>query len=129
MVDTGAFATLLHSQFVLRMKIPLRQTKYRSIGVNLAQSRVRLANIQRFSVGSMDMRSHSVGVINLQGLIHSGLLDASPPVAGLLGSEMLQRYHAIIDFGTNSGEQCLASDLCFAWQRWPVSRQNRKEAQ
>jgi predicted aspartyl protease len=102
MVDTGAFATLLHSQFVLRMRIPLRQTKFRSIGVNLAQSHVRIANIARFSVGSMNMRSHSVGVINLQGLIHGGLLEASPPVAGLLGSEMLQRYHAIIDFGTNS---------------------------
>jgi predicted aspartyl protease len=102
MVDTGAFATLLHSQFVLRMKIPLRQTQFRSVGVNLAQSRVRLANITRFSIGSMDMQSHRVGVINLQGLIHGGLLDATPPVAGLLGSEMLQRYHAIIDFGTNS---------------------------
>ena len=102
MVDTGAFATLLHSQFVLHMKIPLRQTKFRSIGVNLAQSHVRLANITRLSVGSMDMRSYKVGVINLEGLIHGGLLDASPPVAGLLGSEMLQRYHAIIDFGTSS---------------------------
>jgi predicted aspartyl protease len=102
MVDTGAFATLLHSRFVIRMKIPMRQTQFRSVGVNLAQSRVRLANITRFSVGSMDMQSHSVGVINLERLIHGGLLDASPPVAGLLGSEMLQRYHAIIDFGTNS---------------------------
>jgi predicted aspartyl protease len=102
MVDTGAFATLLHSQFVLRMKIPSRQTKFRSVGVNLAQSRVRLATITRFSVGSMDMQSHMVGVINLERLIHSGLLTASPSVAGLLGSEMLQRYHAIIDFGTSS---------------------------
>jgi len=102
MVDTGAFATLLHSQFVLRMKIPLRQTQFKSVGVNLAQSRVRLANITRFSVGSLDMQSHRVGVINLERLIHGGLLDASPPVAGLLGSEMLARYHAIIDFGTKS---------------------------
>ena len=44
----------------------------------------------------------AVADLNLEGLIHGGLLDASPPVAGLLGSEMLQRYHAIIDFGTNS---------------------------
>lgn len=102
MVDTGAFATLLHSQFVRRMNIPMQQTKYRSIGVNLSESRVRLANIARFSVGSLDMQSHRVGVINLERLIHTGLLEASPPVAGLLGSEMLQRYHAIIDFGTNS---------------------------
>ena len=102
MVDTGAFATLLHSQFVLRMKIPMHRTKLRSVGVNLAQSRVGFANIARFSVGSMDMRSHNVGVINLERLVHGGLLDASPPVAGLLGSQMLRRYHAIIDFGTNS---------------------------
>lgn len=102
MVDTGAFTTLLHSQFVSQMKIPMERTRYRSIGVNLSESRVRIANIARFSIGSLDMRSHRVGVINLERLIHSGLLESSPPVAGLLGSEMLQRYHAIIDFGTNS---------------------------
>jgi predicted aspartyl protease len=102
MVDTGAFATLLHSTFVHSMKIPLRNTAFRSSGVNLKERGVKIANITRLSIGSMDMRSSMVGVINLEGLIHGGLLDASPPVAGLLGSEMLQRYHAIIDFGTSS---------------------------
>jgi predicted aspartyl protease len=102
MVDTGAFATLLHSQFVLDMKIPLHQTKITSVGINLSPSRVHLATISRLSIGSMDLQSHRVGVINLERLIYGGPLRASPPVAGLLGSEMLQRYHAIIDFGTNS---------------------------
>ncbi len=102
MVDTGAFATLLHSTFVHSMKIPLRNTAFRSSGVNLKERGVKIANITRLSIGSMDMRSSMVGVINLEGLIHGRLLDASPPVAGLLGSEMLQRYHAIIDFGTSS---------------------------
>jgi hypothetical protein len=50
----------------------------------------------------MDFKGKDVGVINLEGLIHGGLLDASPPVVGLLGSEMLRRYHGIIDFGTKS---------------------------
>jgi len=102
MVDTGAFATLLHSRFVHSMKIPLRNTAFRSSGVNLKERGIKIANITRLSVGSLEMRSSMVGVINLEGLIHGGLLDASPPVAGLLGSEMLQRYHAIIDFGTSS---------------------------
>ncbi len=102
MVDTGAFATLLHSRFVHGMKIPLRNTAFRSSGVNLKERGVKVANITRLSIGPMEMRSSTVGVINLEGLIHGGLLDASPPVAGLLGAEMLQRYHAIIDFGTNS---------------------------
>jgi predicted aspartyl protease len=102
MVDTGAFATLLHSRFVRRMKIPLRDTPFSSSGVNLKQRGVQVATISRFSVGSLDMRSKDVAVINLEGLIHGGLLDASPPVAGLLGSEILRRYHGIIDFGTKT---------------------------
>ncbi|PZR71328.1 MAG: hypothetical protein DLM73_16140 [Chthoniobacterales bacterium] len=102
MVDTGAFATLLHTPFVRRMKIPLRDTPFSTSGVNLKQRGVQVATISRFSIGSMDMSSNDVGVINLEGLIHGGLLDSTPPVAGLLGSEILRRYHGIIDFGTKT---------------------------
>lgn len=102
MVDTGAFATLLHTRFVRRMKIPLRDTPFSSSGVNLKQRGVQMATISRFSIGSMDLERKDVGVINLEGLIHGGLLDATPPVVGLLGSEILRRYHGIIDFGTKS---------------------------
>lgn len=102
MVDTGAFATLLNTGFVQRMKIPLRDTPYRSSGVNLGHRGVQVATISRFSVGSMNMRSNDVGVMSMDGLIHGGMLDAKPPVAGLLGAEILRRYHAIIDFGTNT---------------------------
>jgi len=102
MVDTGAFATLLHSRFVRRMQIPLRDTPFRSSGVNLKQRGVQMATISRFSIGSLDLTRKEIGVINLEGLIHGGLLDASPPVVGLLGSEILRRHHGIIDFGTKS---------------------------
>lgn len=102
MVDTGAFTTLLHSRFVRRMQIPLRETPFSSSGVNLKQRGVQMATISRLSIGSMEFQGKDVGVINLEGLIHGGLLDANPPVAGLLGSEILRRHHGIIDFGTKS---------------------------
>ena len=102
MVDTGAFTTLLHSRFVRRMQIPMRDTPFSSSGVNLKQRGVQMATISRFSVGSMNLERKDVGVMNLEGLIHGGLLDASPPVVGLLGSEILRRYHGIIDFGTKN---------------------------
>jgi hypothetical protein len=35
-------------------------------------------------------------------VIHGGLLDGKPPVAGLLGAEILNRHHGIIDFGTRT---------------------------
>ncbi|MEP6937274.1 MAG: pepsin/retropepsin-like aspartic protease family protein [Chthoniobacterales bacterium] len=102
MIDTGAFTTLLHKRFVRGMKIPLRNTPFSSAGVNLKQRGVQLATIRLLSVGSVDLRGKEVGVIDLEGLIHGGLLDGSPPVAGLLGSELLRRHHGIIDFGTKT---------------------------
>jgi hypothetical protein len=50
----------------------------------------------------VDIFGKDVGVIDLEGLIHDGLLEGSPPVAGLLGAETLRRHHGIIDFGTRT---------------------------
>ncbi len=102
MNDTGAFTTLLHQRFVRRMKIPLRNTPFSSAGVNLKRRGVQIATIRKLSVGSVDIKGREVGVIDLEGLIHGGLLDGKPPVAGLLGSELLRRHHGIIDFGTKT---------------------------
>ena len=102
MVDTGAFATLLHRGFVRQMRIPLHETPFSSSAVNLKQRGVEVARIRRLSVGSVDIMGKDVGVIDLEGLIHGGLLRASPPVAGLLGAEILRAHHAIIDFGTRT---------------------------
>jgi predicted aspartyl protease len=102
MVDTGAFATLLHRPFVRSMRIPTRQTPYSSAAVNLKQRGVDVARIRKLSVGSIDIVGREVGVIDLEGLIHNGLLEGTPPVVGLLGAEILDRHHGIIDFGTRT---------------------------
>jgi len=102
MVDTGAFATLLHHSFVRRMRIPMRETPYSSAAVNLRQRGVNIARIRKLSVGSVNIVGKEVGVIDLEGLIRGGLLHGSPPVAGLLGAEILNRHHGIIDFGTRT---------------------------
>jgi predicted aspartyl protease len=102
MVDTGSFATLLHRSFVRRMRIATRETQYSSSAVNLKERGVRVARIRKLSVGSVDIIGKEVGVIDLEGLIHDGLLEGSPPVAGLLGAETLRSHHGIIDFGTRT---------------------------
>jgi len=102
MVDTGSFATLLHRSFVRRMRIATRETPYSSSAVNLKERGLRVARIRKLSVGSVDIVGRDVGVIDMEGLIHDGLLEGSPPVAGLLGAETLRRHHGIIDFGTRT---------------------------
>lgn len=102
MVDTGSFTTLLHRSFVQRMRIATRETPYSSSAVNLKERGVRVARIRKLSVGSVNIVGKDVGVIDLEGLIHNGLLEGSPPVAGLLGAETLRHHHGIIDFGTRT---------------------------
>ena len=102
MVDTGAFATLLHQPFIRQMRIPTRQTAFRSAAVNLRQRGVEVARIRKLSVGSVDIVGKEIGVIDLEGLIHDQLLRGKPPVVGLLGAEILTRHHGIIDFGTKT---------------------------
>jgi predicted aspartyl protease len=102
MVDTGAFATLLHRSFVKQMKIPVRETPFSSAAVNLRQRGVQIARIKKLSVGSTVITQKEIGVIDLQGLIHDRLLHGKPPVAGLLGAEILNKNHGVIDFGTKT---------------------------
>jgi predicted aspartyl protease len=102
MIDTGAFATLLHRSFVRQMRIPVRETPFSSAAVNLRQRGVQIAKIRKLSVGATVISGRDVGVIDLQGLIHNRLLQGKPPVAGLLGAEILNRNHGIIDFGTRT---------------------------
>lgn len=102
MVDTGAFATLLHRPFVRQLHIPMQQTQIVSSAVNLKEQGVHVAKIRRLTVGSVEMSGKQVGVTNLEGLIRTPLLEGNPPVAGLLGGEILNRHHAIIDFGTRT---------------------------
>jgi hypothetical protein len=102
MVDTGSFATLLHRSFVRRMRIATRETPYSSSAVNLKERGLRVARIRKLSVGAVDIVGKDIGVIDMEGLIHDGLLEGSPPVAGLLGAETLRRHHGIIDFGTRT---------------------------
>lgn len=102
MIDTGSFTTLLHRPFVREMRLRLRDTPYTSGAVNLDERGVQLATIRSFAIGPFLVRGKEVGVMDLEGLIHGDLLQGTPPVAGLLGSEFLRRNHAIIDFGTRT---------------------------
>jgi predicted aspartyl protease len=102
MIDTGAYQTILHRRFVRRMKIPLRKSSYLSAGVNMKKTGVQLATISRLSIGSVRIGEKKVNVTDLGGLFSREALDETPPVAGLLGSEILQDHNGIIDFRTKT---------------------------
>ncbi|HLW35900.1 MAG TPA: aspartyl protease family protein [Chthoniobacterales bacterium] len=101
MVDTGAFATLLHRPFVKRLHIPTEQTRLASAAINMKEEGLDVARIKRLSVGMVDIGRNDVGVVDLGGILNEAM-QLSPPAVGLLGAEILDRHHGIIDFGTRT---------------------------
>jgi predicted aspartyl protease len=101
MIDTGAFATLLHKPFVRQLHIRTEQTHMASAAINLKEEGLDIAKIRKLSVGTCDMMGKEVGVVDLGGILHEAL-QLSPPAVGLLGAEILNRNHGIIDFGTRT---------------------------
>jgi len=101
MVDTGAFATLLHRPFVKRLHIPLEQTSLASAAINLKEEGLDMARIRKLSVGVVDIGRNDVGVVDLGGILNEAM-QLTPPAVGLLGAEILNRHHGIIDFGTRT---------------------------
>ena len=101
MVDTGAFATLLHKPFVRRLHIPTEQTRLASAAINMKEEGLDVARIRKMSVGVVDIGRNDVGVVDLGGILNEAM-QLTPPAVGLLGAEILDRHHGIIDFGTRT---------------------------
>ena len=100
MIDTGAFATVLHRSFVNQMKIPVHGTRYQSSAINFSGGRVYVARIRKLSIGLVKIDGNEVGVMNLENVLSDE--QGSPPVVGLLGAEILRSHHGIVDFGTRT---------------------------
>ena len=49
----------------------------------------------------VDIGRNDVGVVDLGGILNEAM-QLSPPAVGLLGAEILDRHHGIIDFGTKT---------------------------
>ena len=101
MVDTGAFATLLHRPFVKGLHIPTEQTRLASAAINMKEEGLDVARIRKMSVGVVDIGRNDVGVVDLRGILNEAM-QLTPPAVGLLGAEILDRHHGIIDFGTRT---------------------------
>ncbi len=101
LLDTGAFATLLHRPFVRQLHIATQETRLQSAALNLKEEGVGVARIKKLSLGLVNIMGNNVGVVDLGGVLHEGL-QRNPPAVGLLGAEILRRNHAIIDFGSRT---------------------------
>ena len=94
LVDTGAFVTILHENFVKSLGLAAEPTRISAQFGPGASKRINAARLDDFNIGAFKMPPEKFGVAPLP---QFALQQGSSKIAGILGMDTLSICHAIID--------------------------------
>jgi predicted aspartyl protease len=94
LVDTGAFVTILHENFVKSLGLAAEPTRISAQFGPGASKRINAARLNDFNIGAFKMPPEKFGVAPLP---QFALQQGSSRIAGILGMDTLYTCHAIID--------------------------------
>ena len=94
LVDTGAFVTILHENFVKSVGLAAQPTGISAQFGRGASKRISAAKLDDFNIGAFKMPPEKFGVAPLP---QFALQQGSSKIAGILGMDTLYSCHAIID--------------------------------
>jgi hypothetical protein len=103
-LDTGASRTVIH-EALLRQLIgdeALRLSEEPSTAVGISTLQSHLANVMEIYIGSLRINDAEIVAIDLQNIIDSYEFMDLPAVGGILGGDLLLKYNAVIDYGSQS---------------------------
>ncbi len=103
-IDTGASKTVLDlncfKDEVVNLK-PIPEEDIRSAGVTEGQITSFLGKLDSFTLGDINIRNYDFMFINLDHINNLYMEITGKQIAGLLGSDMLSKYLATIDYMRN----------------------------
>ena len=102
-VDTGAGATLIHTGVLKHYRLELTARIRKSAGMGISGVQFTAIASHDLQLDGVDLSTIALHAIDLSHVI-DGLTKAKvPPIAGILGADVLYRKHAVIDYG----RQCI----------------------
>jgi predicted aspartyl protease len=96
LVDTGAFVTTFDEAFLKPLGIPLAPTRISAHFARGAARKISAGKINHLEIGGFKMPPAKLGVTALPNF---ALQQGGTRISGILGIDMLYKYHAIIDLG------------------------------
>ncbi len=101
LIDTGASKTVFDKE---RIKAFLKDEKFEthdklSTGLGTSSMKSHLALIEKFSIGKIEIRKYKTVVIDLSHVNVAYGQMKQKPIDGVLGSDILKKYKAVIDYG------------------------------
>ncbi len=100
LVDTGASKTVFDSKCVLQFvkKKKLQANKSKSVGLGTSEVETKIVKINDLKFGTMKVKKMEVAVLDLSHVNHSYTELKLPKIDGVLGSDFLMKYKAVINY-------------------------------
>ncbi len=97
-IDTGASRTVLDYGKMQEFDIEIEKTEHLSSGIGTNTMESMLCTLEAFSIGNLKIKDFTVVLVDLQHVNESYALLKLPPVIGVLGGDILDKYNAKIDY-------------------------------
>ena len=100
MIDTGASKTVFDSSCVLKFvkKKDLQPNKSKSVGLGTSDVETKIVEINNLKLGTMKVKKLEIAVLDLSHVNHSYEEIKLPKIDGVLGSDFLMKYKAVINY-------------------------------
>lgn len=101
LVDTGASKTVFDAERVLRFVSEQKITSHeiKSVGLGVTNMETKVATLKDISVKKFNRKKMEVAILPLTHVNTTYVLLEIPEIDGVLGSDFLMKYKAVIDFG------------------------------
>jgi hypothetical protein len=100
LLDTGASKTVFDTERVLRFidasKVKANESK--SVGLGVTEMETKVAKIPKWQMGKLNIKQFKVAILPLAHVNQTYRLLELPPIDGVLGSDFLMKYNAIINY-------------------------------
>ncbi len=100
LIDTGASQSVLNSEFVKKKlsKVKIKSTDHHTTGLGASFTKSEFVKLKKIHLGSFKIPKLEFALIDLSGVNHVYQEAGMPPIDGIVGGDVLLKYHAVIDY-------------------------------
>jgi predicted aspartyl protease len=100
LLDTGASKTVFDTEKVLRFvkEVKIKANESKSVGLGVIEMETKVVNLKKIQLGKLCIKKMEVAVLSISHVNTTYQLLNIPKIDGVLGSDFLMKYKAVIDY-------------------------------
>ena len=101
LLDTGASKTVFDTEKVLRFvkEVKIKANESKSVGLGVSAMETKVVNLKKVQIGKLSIKKMEVAVLSIAHVNTTYQILNIPEIDGVLGSDFLMKYAAVIDCG------------------------------